>query len=63
MDAIRRFFRGELALASSYWIGLWALPIAFFVAYERLIWFVLSDLGRYVYPILRPELNLFLQRR
>ena len=51
MDAIRRFFRGELALAPSYWIGLWALPVAFFIAYERLIWFVLSDLGRYVYPI------------
>ena len=50
-DRIRRFFGGQLPLVPSYWIGLWALPVAFFVAYERLIWFVLSDLGRYVYPI------------
>ena len=41
MDASRRFFRGELALAPSYWIGLWALPVAFFVAFERLLWFYL----------------------
>ena len=55
-DPIRRFFGGQLPLVPSYWIGLWALPVAFFVAYERLLWFYLHpenaswDTG-YGYPI------------